>query len=130
MMIRGAEKTLTIVTTSDGLNRKIESLKPSIEKAKKRGVKVRIAAPITPKNVKVAKEINRFAEVRNVKGVRARFIISDSKELMFMILNDEEVHPTYDVGVWVNTQFFAGALEQLFEYAWQKMRPVGKVKVK
>lgn len=130
MMIRGAEKTLTIVTTEDGLNRKIESLKPTIEKAKKRGVRVRIAAPITPKNVKVAKEINRFAEVRNVKSIKARFIIADSKELMFMVLNDEEVHPTYDVGVWVNTEFFAGALEQLFEYAWLKMKPATKFKTR
>jgi sugar-specific transcriptional regulator TrmB len=130
MMIRGAERTLTMVTTADGLSRKIETLKPSIEKAKKRGVKVRIAAPITPKNAKIAKEISKFAEVRNIKGVRARFIVTDSKELMFMVLNDEEVHPTYDVGVWVNTEFFASALEQLFEYAWQRMNPLSKVKIK
>lgn len=130
MMIRGAEKTLTIVTTADGLNRKIESLKPTIEKAKKRGVKIKIAAPITPKNIKIAKEINRFAEVRNVRVVKARFVVVDGKELMFMVLNDEEVHPTYDVGVWVNTEFFAGALEQLFDFAWQKMKPLSKVKVR
>ena len=38
MMIREAEKTITIVTTSAGLNRKLEALLPSLEKAKKRGV--------------------------------------------------------------------------------------------
>jgi len=128
MMIRGAEKTLTIVTTEDGLNRKIESLKPSMEKAKKRGVKIRIAAPITPKNIKIAKEIGKIADVRNLRNIKARFVVADGKEIMFMVLNDEEVHPTYDVGVWVNTPFFANALEQIFESAWVKMPTASQIK--
>ena len=35
MMIRGAEKTITIITTAEGLNRKMEALMPSLEKCKK-----------------------------------------------------------------------------------------------
>src|SRR4030042_5772317 len=31
MMVRGAEKTITIVTTAEGLNRKMEALMPSLE---------------------------------------------------------------------------------------------------
>ena len=119
MLIREAQSTITLITTADGLNRKIEVLLPSLEKAKKRGVKIRIAAPITPANKKVAKDLSKVAEVRNVEGLKARFMIIDSEQLMFMLLNDEQVHPTYDVGVWINTEFFAQALEQLFEIAWK-----------
>jgi len=36
------------------------------------------------------------------------------------------VHPTYDVGVWVNTPYFASAMEQMFENNWQDMDDVGK----
>ncbi len=57
MMIRGAEKSITIVTTAEGLNRKLEALAPALEKAKRRGVVVRIAAPINESNIKVAKAI-------------------------------------------------------------------------
>ena len=39
-----------------------------------------------------------------------------------MVLDDQEVHPTYDVGIWVNTPFFASALEELFELAWKNMK--------
>jgi len=39
-----------------------------------------------------------------------------------MVLNDQEVHPSYDVGIWVNTPFFASALEDLFELAWNQMK--------
>ena len=30
-------------------------------------------------------------------------LIVDGKEIIFMILDDDEVHPTYDVGIWVNS---------------------------
>ena len=52
MMLRDAEKTVTIVTTADGLNRKFEALMPALEKCKKRGVKIRIAAPINKNNIR------------------------------------------------------------------------------
>ncbi|MCX6749676.1 MAG: hypothetical protein NTW17_02955 [Candidatus Pacearchaeota archaeon] len=124
MMIRDAEKTVTIITTEEGLNRKIEVLLPSFEKCKKRGVKVRIAAPITKNNIKVAKDLKKVAEVRNLEKFKARFMIIDSNQIMFMLLDDEKFHPNYDVGVWINTEFFAMALEQLFELAWKEMKQV------
>ena len=128
MMIRDAESTVTIMTTSEGLNRKLEALMPSLEKIKKRGVKIRIAAPLNSSNVKVAKELSKVAEVKSVDKLRSRFIIIDSKEIMFMLLDDEKVHPNYDVGIWINTEFFAQTLEQLFELAWKEMTPLSKVR--
>ena len=124
MLVRESQSTITLVTTADGLNRKLEVLLPSLEKAKKRGVKIRIAAPITEANKKVAKDFSKVAEVRNVDALRGRFMIIDSEQLMFMLLNDETVHPTYDVGVWINTEFFAQALEQLFEVAWKQFKKI------
>ncbi len=124
MLVREAQNTITLVTTEDGLNRKMEVLLPSLEKAKKRGVTIRIAAPITEANKQIAKDFSKVAEIKDVEGLRARFMIIDSEQLMFMLLNDEEVHPTYDVGVWINTEFFAQALEQLFEIAWKNFKTI------
>lgn len=124
MMIRDAEKTITIVTTAEGLNRKMEALLPSLEKVKKRGVKVRIAAPIDKNNIEIAREFKNVAEIRSMENLKARFTIIDSNQLMFMLLDDEKFHPNYDVGVWINTEFFAQALEQMFELAWNEMKPV------
>ncbi|HKZ33777.1 MAG TPA: helix-turn-helix domain-containing protein [Candidatus Nanoarchaeia archaeon] len=124
MMVRDAEKAVTIVTTEEGLNRKVEALMPSFEKCKKRGVKIRIAAPITKNNIKVAKELRKVAEVRNLENFKARMTIVDGNQMMFMLLDDEKFHPNYDVGVWINTEFFAQALEQFFDLAWQDMKPV------
>ena len=124
MLVREAQTTITLVTTADGLNRKLEVLLPSFEKAKKRGVTIRIAAPITNENKVIAKELSKVAEVRDCPGLKARFMVIDSEQLMFMILNDEEIHPSYDIGIWLNTEFFAQALEQLFEIAWNNFKIV------
>ena len=124
MMIRDAEKTITIVTTAEGLNRKLEALMPSLEKVKKRGVKVRIAAPIDKNNLKIAKDFKKVAEVKNMEKMKARFVIIDRTQLMFMLLDDEKFHPNYDVGVWINTEFFAQTLEGLFDLAWKDMKSV------
>jgi len=124
MMVRDAEKTITIITTAEGINRKLEALMPSLEKCKKRGVRIRIAAPINNNNLKVARDLKRVAEVRNLQDIKARFVIIDGNQLMFMLLDDEKFHPNYDIGVWINTEFFAQALEQLFELAWKEMKIV------
>jgi len=124
MLIREAENTITLVSTAEGLSRKMEVLMPSLERAKKRGVKIRIAAPINQNNLKVAKELTKVAEVRDTKNLNARFCVIDSEQILFMLLNDETVHPNYDLGVWINTEFFAQALEQLFEIAWNDFKKV------
>ena len=125
LTIRNAEESVTLMTTSQGLIRKIEGLKPTFEKLKKRGVKIRIAAPITKEATAALKDMQGIAEIRHTDN-KARFCIVDGKEIIFMVLDDQEVHPTYDVGIWVNTPFFASALENLFELAWKNMKPAAE----
>lgn len=121
LVLKGAEKSVTIMTTAQGLMRKVEGLKPVLEKLKKRGVKIRIAAPFTKENTDAVKDISSVADVRNTNS-RARFTVVDGKEMVFMILDDEEVHPTYDVGIWINSPFFSAAVEELFDLAWKGMK--------
>ena len=132
MMIRSSEKNVTIVTTADGLNRKMETLLPVIEKAKRRGVVIRIAAPIVENNVKIARHLAKFADIRDTskKELKGRFAIVDSEQLMFMLTDDATIHPNYDVAVWLSTDFFAQVMEQMFELAWKDLTPISKVKIK
>ncbi|MBI2130455.1 TrmB family transcriptional regulator [Candidatus Woesearchaeota archaeon] len=128
LTIRNAQKSVTLMTTSQGLLRKLEGLKPTFEKIKKKGVKIRIAAPVSKESINLMKEMGNLVEVRHTDN-KARFCIVDGKELVFMVMDDNEVHPTYDVGIWVNTPYFAGALENLFEMAWKNMKsPADMVK--
>ena len=122
LTLKNAEKNVTLVTTSQGLIRKAEGLKHVFEKLKKKGVSIRIAAPITKECKNAVRELASVAEVRNTKDMKARFCVIDGKEVVFMVLDDKEVHPTYDVGIWVNTPFFGNALNNLFDVAWKGMK--------
>ena len=121
LTVRNAEKSVTILTTTEGLMRKVEGLKPTFEKLKKRGVNIRIAAPLTKNCAACLKDLGNLAEVRNT-DLKGRFVIVDGKELVFMVLDDKEVHPTYDVGIWVNTPFYASAMENLYNATWENMK--------
>jgi len=112
-MIKGAKKSITIHTTSEGVVRKQDVLLKQLAKAKQRGVKIRIAAPISPQD-KDFKELAKVAEIKET-SINSRFCIIDKKEILFMLMDDEKVHPSYDLAIWANTDFFANVLEHSFE---------------
>ncbi len=129
LTMRGAEESVDIMTTDSGLVRKVEGLLPLMSELKDRGVKIRIAAPLKTEDAKIAaKEIKDFAEVKEIDAISARFVIVDNKEIIFMVMNDTEVHPTYDIGIWINTPYFAAALGQMFELAWIHLKKITKKK--
>jgi len=119
-MIKEAEETIIIATTEEGLKRKSEYLLRTLRKAKDRGVKIMIAAPIK-KDTEAIKEIRKIAEIKDL-NLKARFCIVDNNNLMFMLAHDSDIHPSYDVGVWVNTELFASALTQLFNMSWSTVK--------
>ncbi len=126
LTIRNAEESVMIMTTTKGLMRKIEGLKATFQQIKKRGVKIRIAAPITKETKDTVEDIGEVAEIRHTDS-KARFTVVDRKELIFMVTDDSEIHPTYDIGIWVNTPFFANAMSELYDLAWKNMKPAEKM---
>lgn len=125
-MIKDADKSITLVTTAKGFVQKTEALKPVLQKLAKKGVRIRIVAPLTKECESSVKELKNIAEVRNSHNLNARFCIVDNKQLLFMVMHDDDVHPTYDVGIWVSTPFFASALENMFNLAWSNFDPASK----
>jgi len=132
-MIKNANESVILVTTNKGILRKVDALKGELTKLSKKGVDIKIAAPFSKESKNALKEMMKIGAVKNIDklGLKARFCIVDGKELMFMVLDDDEVHPTYDVGVWINTPYFAGALGNIFDIAWKGMedgeKALGKV---
>jgi len=129
MMIKNAKKSVVIVTSAEGLNRKFETLMPTLERAKKKGVNIKIAALLNNDNMKIARELSKIAEVRALKKSYGRFVLIDDDQMMFMVLDDKTVHPNYDVGVWISSEFFSKSLGQMVTSAWKDFIPVNKVKI-
>ena len=126
-LIKNAEKSVDIVTTARGLSRKIDVLKPQLEALKKKGVKIRIAAPIDKNNSAVVGSLAGIADIRHLDKINARFCVVDGRDVMFMALGDEEVHPSYDIGIWTKTPYFAGALSNMFDMVWKDLESASKV---
>jgi HTH-type transcriptional regulator, sugar sensing transcriptional regulator len=118
-MLDNAKESVTLVTSSEGLVRKNNLIKKALKKLK--NVKVRVVAPINKTNLDVVKELSEFAEIKNTQRINARFVIVDNKEVMFMVLGDDEVHANYDVGVWLDSPFFANAMNNMFDVVWNNL---------
>ena len=88
-------------------------------KAKSRRVNIKIAAPLynSKEEKQIIDKVSKIAEVRNI-NLKSRFVMVDKEEMLFMVSDDSEVHPQYDVGIWVNTPFFTQAFTGLFEQYW------------
>jgi sugar-specific transcriptional regulator TrmB len=119
-MINNAEKSIVIMTSAKELSRLSEAIKKSVERASKRGVKIRIAAPLTKESKKAAEVFEKSASVRHIDTVKSRFFIADSKEVSFALLDDDKAVPSYDIGIWVNSPFFAQTLLNMFDSVWKE----------
>ncbi len=120
-MIKKAKKSIYISTTDQGLIRKLNSFKNHLKKAKDNKVIIKIAAPITKENSNIIKKINSGVQIKNINN-NTRFCIVDGKEVLIMLSDDKEVHPTYDSGVWINAPNFATHLEELFDFKFNKVK--------
>lgn len=126
MLIKNANKSIVLMTSTEGLLRKFDYFKKQLKKAKDRGVTIKIAAPITKNSQNVLNDLKGIAEIRH-SNTKSRFILVDNKQLMFMLMDDKEVHPTYDAGVWVQTEFFANTMSNMFNTMWKDMKPAEQV---
>ncbi len=118
LLIKNAKDNVNIMTSDSGFMRKVEGLKNSFEKAKRRGVKIRIAAPLTKENKDAHESVKNFVEVKHNTKVNSRFVTVDGKDFVFMTIDDKEVHPSYDLGIWVKAPFFTASMDQIFEHFW------------
>ena len=122
LLIKDAKKSVNIVTTEKRFMRKTEGLKNAMEKAKKRGVMIRIAAPMSKDNKKHAESLRGIADIKHNDKINSRFVTVDGKDTVFMTLDDKDVHPSYDLGVWVKTPYFTSAMDSMFEGVWKESK--------
>lgn len=121
-MLDEADKSVIIMTTPTGLKRKAEEFKRHFKNLKDKGVKIRIATQLTEDLKDTLKNLKNVAEVKHMDAITGRFVIVDSKQIMFMVEHDKDIHESYDTGVWANTPYFASAMEQMFNKTWSTLK--------
>ena len=101
-MLEKVKKTVLISATEKGIIEVIEKFLPTFKKLNNKNIKIRILTQITTQNKKQINQLKNIAEIKHTDN-KARFCIVDGKEIIFMVLDDTEVHPTYDMGIWTNS---------------------------
>lgn len=115
-LLKGAKKSITLMTTSSGLLRKVNMLRAATKKNK--NVKIRVATHLNEDVEKILPRLEGI-DVKNIENINARFAIVDSKHILFMMFNDDKVHEDSDSCVLVESPFFAQALEKMFNQSWR-----------
>jgi len=116
MLIKNSKESIELITSEDGLLRKTRTLKPILEKALMRGVKIKIIIPSG--EIEGISSEEGLIEVKNDPSISARFMIVDKKQIVFMLADDKKIHPSYDMGFWVNSEFFCDAMSKMFNQSW------------
>jgi len=118
-MVKNAQKSITLMTSKDGLDRKYELLSNTLRKASKNGVTIKISVP-ADSNKEIVKEMSKFAEIKTNRNKNARFCLVDNKDLLLFLTDDKKVHKSYDCAVWVEAPHFVDYFGSLFEAEWKK----------
>jgi len=101
-MITKASKSVLISVTQNEFVEISSRLRGVFQKLKSRNVKIKILTQVNDSTRKYANELKNFAEIKHSSN-KSRFYIVDGKEMVFMVLNESDIHPSYDVAVWVNS---------------------------
>ncbi|MFW6231399.1 MAG: TrmB family transcriptional regulator [Nanoarchaeota archaeon] len=119
--IKNAERSVIMMATDEELVRIAEHLKKAFSRARRNGITIRIAAPITDISRDAAKLLSDYAEIRHIDTLQARFLIVDDKEVTFMLTDDKKIHSNYDVAIWASSDFFCASMRSMFTAVWDSL---------
>ncbi len=120
-MFKNAKKSIVLVLSKDGVQRKLEAVGGYLRRAAKNGVQVKVAVPQGAHKESV-EQFAKFAQVKPYKEGSARFCIVDNQHLTLWLTDDKEVHKGYDCAVWVEAPQFIDYFSSLFEREWKGTR--------
>ncbi len=126
-MLKGAERSVNILTTEMFFVRQAMTLKPVFMDLRNRGVKVKIIVPIVEENAKFVNELLNYAEIYDAGDLRGRVITVDDEEVLIMLFDEKEVHTVADIGVWLYAPAFAKSINQMLEKLMPNLKPANKV---
>ncbi len=116
-MLKNAKKSVVIMTSYSRFDKKTKLFKNVLDNLVRKGVKVKVALK-SDKNFKKTLYINEAIEIRKT-DIDARFCVVDNSEFLFMLFDAEEIHPSYDVGIWVVNQNLSKNIADVFESVWK-----------
>ena len=128
-LVDNAEKSIDIVTTEKGLSTIHTNHFDALKKAAEKGIKIRLIAPVTKENQKVADEIKDFAELKNINDSKnksnipvGKMTLIDNNHTIFGLTDDKSTHASQEVSFWTNSDHFTNNFAKTsFELIWKHL---------
>lgn len=126
-LVDESQKRLIAATTEKGVVRKLFRHKDKLKDAAKRGVDVRLLAPITRANAQVVKDSVENFILNHGNSVSARFVLSDDQKGVVILHGDEDGKSQHnETGLLVNSPYFVRALGHYFDQKWNNTMPLNE----
>jgi sugar-specific transcriptional regulator TrmB len=129
-LMKNASQTINYSTSATGLIRAYHTHAEAIERAGKRGAKVRFLSPVTTENSALATQFSQIADFKTIQKPLANFVCVDSKELVVIDSRPDDIRTDQgsDVAVWTTNRIFVELFEQLFDEIWRNIPTKQKTK--
>jgi sugar-specific transcriptional regulator TrmB len=116
-IFKSAKKNINIITTEKGAKELHAHHFRVLKKIAKRGVKLKIAAPV--RDPQLVKTLSQIGELRVLKAPAGRVCTVDRKHMVMSLTNDKDVHETQDVAFWASsTHAVESIADPLFTQLW------------
>jgi hypothetical protein len=122
-ILESASEEIIAVTSPQGIVRLSKSF--PLEAWAKKGIRMRLMAPITPKNLDEAKKLSKQVQIRKVGAVYARMFIIDNRHL-FQLKTPPEKEDTlekteyFDHMLYTNDFVYVDGMRRLLDDLWSK----------
>jgi sugar-specific transcriptional regulator TrmB len=126
-ILRDAAKSVNYYTDVRGLIRAYKAHSDALEKARKRGVVVRVLALVSAENASVAQEFSEIVDLKRLdKALGPSFISVDSHELLVIESRPSDLRTDrgFDVAMWTTNKLLVGLHDQFYERIWNSLPPL------
>jgi sugar-specific transcriptional regulator TrmB len=120
-MFLDVEKNISYCTTAAGLIRAYKAHSEALERARRKGVVVRILSTISADNSGVANELSQVLELKNLqKPIGAVIVSVDGRELVAVESRPDDLRTDRgsDLAIWTTNKLLVEVYEKLFEWLW------------
>lgn len=116
-IVKEAQKRIDIMTTEKGFDDLYAKHFRVLKKLAKKGVKIKIVAPL--KDKAVTKAFSDIAELKNLNSPRGRIAVIDGEHLL-LSLTDDKVHESQDLALWAHSEHAVQSMAApLFSQFWK-----------
>ena len=115
---KDAKQMIQILTTEKGLQALHDNHFRILKKASKKGIKIKIAAPL--KDMKISKAFGDIADTKNLDTPCGPVTVVDGEQ-MLLALTDDSVHESQDLALWASSTHAVETMAApLFNQIWKQ----------